>query len=175
MPDADLPILPSTRVAALLDRYPQLEDVLIGLAPPFRKLKNPLLRKGVAKVASLQHAAVVGGISAGELVNRLRAAVGQSAIASEELPPAATCSPDPPDWFDAARIVRSIDERAGDPDRMPIVGVLHAAARLRPTEIIELITAFVPAPGIDILRKKGFQVWSVKEGEESVRTFVTRI
>ena len=72
MTDADFPILPSTRVGALLDRYPQLEDVLIALAPPFKKLKNPLLRKGVARVASLRHAAVVGGMSAGELVNRLR-------------------------------------------------------------------------------------------------------
>jgi len=34
----DFPILPSTKVAALLDRYPQLEEVLIELAPPFKKL-----------------------------------------------------------------------------------------------------------------------------------------
>jgi hypothetical protein len=63
----DFPILPSTKVAALLERYPELEDVLIGLAPPFKKLKNPLLRKGVAKVASLKHAAAVGGMPVNDL------------------------------------------------------------------------------------------------------------
>jgi len=174
LPDADFPILPSTRVGALLDRYPQLEDVLIGLAPPFRKLKNPLLRKGVARVASLQHAAVVGGMSAGELVNKLRAAVGQSAMAPEDFPGAVSYFSDQPEWFDAAKIVASIDERPADSDKMPIASVLQAAARLHSTEIIELITTFVPAPGIDILKKKGFLVWSVREDGKLVRTYVLR-
>jgi hypothetical protein len=172
--DADFPILPSTRVGALLDRYPQLEDVLIALAPPFKKLKNPLLRKGVARVASLRHAAVVGGMSAGELVNRLRAAVGQSAIGPEDFPDAGSDFTDQPDWFDAAKIVASIDERTADPDKMPIASVLQAAARLHSTGIIELITTFVPAPGIEILRKKGFLVWPVREDGKLVRTYVSR-
>lgn len=174
MPDADFPILPSTKVGALLDRYPQLEEVLIGLAPPFRKLKNPLLRKGVSRVASLQHAAVVGGMSVGELVNKLRTAVGQSVIAPEDFPGAVSYFSDRPEWFDAARIVASIDERAADPDRMPIASVLQGAARLHSTEIIELITTFVPAPGIDILRRKGYLVWSVREDGKLVRTYVSR-
>jgi hypothetical protein len=49
----DLSIEPSTKVAALLDRYPELEDVLIEMALPFKKLRNPILRRSVAKVASL--------------------------------------------------------------------------------------------------------------------------
>src|SRR5579863_6697041 len=105
MPDDDFPILPTTKVGALLDRYPQLEDVLIGLAPPFKKLKNPLLRKGVSRVASLQHAAVVGGLSVSELVNKLRAAVGQNGVAPEDLPDAGSYLSGQPDWFDAAKIV----------------------------------------------------------------------
>jgi hypothetical protein len=80
--DRDFPILPSTKVAALLDRYPELEDILIGLATPFKKLKNPLLQKGVAKVASLGQAAAVGGMPVSELVNKLRAAVGQEPAAA---------------------------------------------------------------------------------------------
>ena len=174
MPDADFPILPSTKVGALLDRYPQLEDVLIGLAPTFKKLKNPLLRRGVSRVASLQHAAVVGGMSVGELVNKLRAAVGQSVIDPEDFPGAVSYFSDEPEWFDAAKIIVSIDERAADPDKMPIASVLQAAARLDSTEIIELITTFVPAPGIDILKRKGFLVWSVREDGKLVRTYVLR-
>lgn len=174
MPETDFPILPSTRVGALLDRYPQLEDVLINLAPPFKKLKNPLLRKGVSRVASLQHAAVVGGISVSELVNKLRAAVGQSGVAAEDFPDTASYFPDQPDWFDAAKIVASIDERAADPNKMPIASVLEAVARLHSTEIMELITTFIPAPGIDILKRKGFLVWSVRGDGTLVRTYVLR-
>jgi hypothetical protein len=84
VPRYDFPILPSTKVGALLDRYPELEDILIGLAPPFKKLKNPFLRRGVARVASLKHAAAVGGMPVNDLVNKLRAVVGQEAVASED-------------------------------------------------------------------------------------------
>jgi hypothetical protein len=49
-----LEITPSTRFAEMLDNYPELEDTLIGIAPSFKKLKNPFLRKSVAKVATLK-------------------------------------------------------------------------------------------------------------------------
>ena len=31
--DGGFRILPSTKVAALLDQYPEIEDILIGMAP----------------------------------------------------------------------------------------------------------------------------------------------
>jgi hypothetical protein len=70
-------ITPSLTVHALLAAYPELEDVLIGLAPPFKKLKNPFLRKSVAKVATIKHIASVGGVPLDELIARIREAVGQ--------------------------------------------------------------------------------------------------
>jgi hypothetical protein len=175
VPDRSFPILPSTKVGALLDVYPELEDVLIGFAPPFKKLKNPILRKAVAKVASLQQVAAVGRVSVHELVNKLRAAVGQEAIAFEEqLNGSVSYFSNRPDWFDATKIVVSIDERSGDSNKMPIATVLQEAARLQPAEIIELVTNFLPAPGIDIMRKRGLLVWSVQEQSELIRTSVSK-
>lgn len=46
-------ITPSVTVHTLLLEYPELEDVLIGIASPFKKLKNPILRKSVAKIATI--------------------------------------------------------------------------------------------------------------------------
>jgi hypothetical protein len=146
----------------------------MALAPPFRKLKNPLLRKGVAKVASLRHASVAGGIPLGELINRLRAAVGQSPLAPEDLPGEVSYFSDKPEWFDPANIVASIDERTADPDKMPVAGVLQAATRLHRAEILELITTFIPAPGIDIMKAKGLLVWSVRDEANRVRTYVLK-
>jgi len=167
--------LPSTKVGALLDLYPELEDLLIGLAPPFRKLKNRILRKSIGKVASLQQVAAVGGISVHELVNTLRAAVGQEAITPEgEDHGRESYFSSQPEWFDSTRIVASIDERSGDSNKMPVAAVLREAARLQPTEILELTTSFLPAPGIDILRKKGLLVWSVAEQPELIRTYVSK-
>ncbi len=172
MTDDGLPIMPSTKVAALLDRHPQLEDVLIEMAPPFRKLKNPILRKSVAKVASLRQAAAVGRVPVEELVNRLRAAVGQQPLAPEDLGDTVSYFAEQPDWFDRAKIVASIDERvSGDEDKMPIATVTQKAARLQPGEILELITTFLPAPGIDIMREKGYLVWSEQEEPELIRTY----
>ena len=73
-----LEINPTVTVHELLETYPQLENVLIELAPPFKKLNNPMLRRSVAKVATLKHIAVVGGIPLDDLVDKLREAAGQS-------------------------------------------------------------------------------------------------
>ena len=170
----DFPILPSTKVGALLDRYPQLEEILIGLAPPFKKLRNPLVRKGVAKVASLKQAAAVGGLPVEELVNKLRAAVGQEATASEDASGSIAYFSGQPEWFAASRIVLSIDERAADPNKMPIVAVLQKAVRLQAGEMLELVTTFLPAPGIEIMKRKGLRVWSVQREPELIRTYVSK-
>jgi Domain of unknown function (DUF1858) len=175
MPENKLPILPSTKVAALLDRYPQLEDVLIGLAPPFRKLKNPFLRKGVARVASLRQAAAVGGMSVSELVNKLRAAVGQPPIASDDADERAAYFSSQPEWFDAANVVESIDESKSDPRKMPVVTVLQRAATLQRGQILELITNFLPAPGIAIMKQKGFRVWSSQSTPDLIHTYISKL
>ena len=55
-------ISPKTKVLQLIETYPQLEDVLIEFAPAFKKLKNPVLCKTVARIATLQKAAAVGNV-----------------------------------------------------------------------------------------------------------------
>ncbi len=175
MPDSRFPITSSTKVAALLEEYPELEEVLIGMAPPFKKLRNPILRKSVAKVASLGQAAAVARMPAADLVNQLRAVVGQAPIAAEDVGEPVSYFSEQPDWFDEAKIVVSIDEReGGDQARMAITAVLEAAVRAERTEIVELITTFVPAPGIDLMRKKGLLVWCVQREPELVKTYFSR-
>lgn len=173
--ESEFPILPSTKVAALLEHFPELEDVLIGMAPPFQKLRNPILRKTVARVASLQQVAAVGHMPAHVLVNRLRTAVGQRNLTSEEAPSEADAYfKARPEWFEAARIVASIDEKASDPDTMPVVSILQRVASMEPGEILELITTFLPAPGIDVLRKKNLLVWTMEDESKLVRTYVCK-
>jgi hypothetical protein len=50
------PITKDTRVAALLRDYPETEELLIGMSPAFTKLRNPVLRRSVARVATLGQA-----------------------------------------------------------------------------------------------------------------------
>ena len=60
---ARCPITPATKVAELLESWPELEEALVAQAPAFRRLKNPVLRRTVARVATLEQAAGVGGIA----------------------------------------------------------------------------------------------------------------
>ena len=48
-----------TKIATLLKVYPELEERLIELVPAFDKLRNPILRRTIAKVTSLQQAAAM--------------------------------------------------------------------------------------------------------------------
>lgn len=69
-------ITPDTKVAELLKNYPELEGTILQFSPAFAALKNPVLRRTVAKVTSLQQAAKVGNINVVDMVNTLRKEIG---------------------------------------------------------------------------------------------------
>lgn len=168
------PITPDTKVAALLADYPELEEVLIAIAPPFKKLRNPILRRSVAKVASLRQAAAVGRVAVEEVVNKLRAEVGQAPISVEVSSDATSYFSSQPEWFDDGRVVASIDEQDVDPDVMPLRPLLLQATQMEEGEILELVTAHLPAPAIDIMKDKGFVAWSVDDGEQ-VKSYFSKL
>lgn len=170
MSPSNLDINPSVTVHALLEAYPELEEALIGMAPPFKKLKNPLLRRSVAKVATIKHIAAVGGVPLDELIARLREAVGQSE--SLESYDDQDYFGEQPDWFTPDKVVLSIDEaKVEGEDKMTLVVILKEAKNIGQGEIIELITSFLPAPGIDILKSKGYLVWTRKGPDNLIRSY----
>jgi len=168
-----IPITPDTKVAALLECFPELEEVLIGMAPPFKKLKNPVLRRSVAKVASLRQAAAVGRVPIDEMINQLRAAVGQAPVTHVEDDNAESYYSAEPPWFKQELVVTSLVESELDPDVMPLVPLIQTARSLTEGEIVELVTTYLPVPGIDIMRKKGFLSWSVEQ-DNITRTYFTK-
>jgi len=169
----DFIITPDTKVAALLEHLPELEEVLIGMAPPFKKLKNPVLRRSVAKVASLRQAAAVGRVPIEQMINQLRAAAGQEPVTLEAGNEGDPYHSTEPPWFQQERVVVSLVESEIDPDVMPLVPLMQTARGLAEGEIVELVTTYLPAPGIDIMRKKGFLCWSTEQGNVT-RTYFTK-
>jgi len=128
-------VTPSVTVHELLEAYPELEDVLVGIAPPFKKLKNPFLRKTVAKVATIKHISSVGGVPLNELIAKLRDAVGQPPInetfVDEEY------FIEQPEWYSLEKVV----------------------------------TTFLPAPGIDKLKAKGYLAWVKKDDDGLIKSY----
>ena len=166
------PITRDMRVAALLREYPETEELLIGLAPAFEKLRNPVLRRSVARVATLAQAAAVGRMSSDTLVNTLRTAVGQEPLESETSD-SSTYFEVQPEWFDPNAVTIVLRDEELDPTVMPINPLLRAAKDLGDGEIAELVTSHLPAPGIDILRAKGYRTWTLDDGDV-IRTYVLK-
>ncbi len=170
MTNSNVEITPSTTVYDLLEAYPKLEDVLIGMAAPFKKLKNPLIRKSIAKIATIKNIASVGGIPLDELIDDLRTAVGQST--KHDHYEDENYFSEQPDWFSNDKIVLSVEEaKLENKGEMTIVYILREATHVKPGEIIELITTFLPAPGINTLKSKGYSVWTVKEEGGVVKSY----
>ena len=170
MENDKLEITPSTKINDLLKAYPELEAVLLATAPPFKKLKNPFLRRGVARVASIRHVSSVGNVPLDALVNKLRVAVGQpvtdASYSQEEYFGAQ------PDWFSADEVAVTIDEdELDDKNKMTLVVIHEKAKDVAKGEIIELVTTFLPAPGIDIMKGKGYSAWSREEEGGVVRSY----
>jgi hypothetical protein len=155
-------ISPSTKVSDLLSAYPEIEDDLIRMAPPFKKLRNPILRRTIGRVATLKQVSAVGDIPLDDLINNLRKLVGQQEI--EKSYSAEDYFYNKPEWFSKDKISLSInEEKMENKNQMTLVTILLEAKNVKKGEIIELITTFLPAPGIDILKSKGYSVWTTKE------------
>lgn len=172
--ERDPVITPETKIGRLLDAYPELEDTLVGLAPAFAKLRNPVLRKTVAKVTTLRQAAKVGGVPLGKLINTLRRAAGDEQAFETEAGTATRS--EPPAWFDRSHVGDTFDARPLiDAGKHPLAHVMPRLEKAPPGKIIELITPFVPAPLIELLRTKGYAIWSDESEPGCIRTYIMRL
>lgn len=167
----NIDITPKTLVGDLLKNYPRLEDKLIEIAPVFKKLKNPVLRRTVAKVTTLKQAAVVGGVSLSLLINELRKEAGMD---NSEIEDDIFESIKPkPVWVEENKIVKEYDAREDlENGNHPAAKVTKDILELKENENYLLITPFVPAPLIKIMEDKGFETFTEKLEEELVKTYV---
>lgn len=158
-------ITPKTKIFDLLEDYPQLEDILIEMAPQFKKLKNPVLRKTIAKITNLNQAATIGGLNVEELINKLRKEVGQSNI--DTINEQENINTKQPDWFKESSIIKIIDIRdmlhAGE---QPVHEVMAEIKKLQNDKILKVITPFLPAPLVDKSLSLGYQHWLDKKSEQ---------
>jgi hypothetical protein len=153
----NLIITPKTKVLELIETYPQLEDVLIQYAPAFKNLKNPVLRRTVAKIATLQQAAAIGGVKTEELINRLRKEVGQEILSGET---GSAYNYLKPEWFSEEKIVKQLNASemlaAGE---HPVNQVIADLNHLEAGKIYELKAPFLTAPLIDKAASLGLTHW----------------
>ena len=160
-----LRIEPGTTVGALLEAYPDAEQLLIDLAPAFARLRNPVVRRTVAKVATLEQAAKIGGISLRTVIEKLCAFTGQPGVAINSAG-SADDSAGIPRWVTTGRVVEEVDAEAMLSRGVhPIGKVREAVAALVPGELVILRAPFRPEPLLDTMRRGGAQVYCAREGD----------
>ncbi len=161
MKNTKLIITPKTKVQQLIETYPQLEDVLTDYVPSFKILKNPVLKKTVASVSTLQQMAGMGSVKVEDLINRMRKEVGQDNITIEK---DMGYVMEKPVWFDEEKVVTEFDVReilaAGE---HPVNQVVSEVAKLNSGDIYKVIAPFLPAPMIDKITALNFKHWVVNE------------
>lgn len=166
-------ITPDTKILEMITEYPVLEEELIRFVPVFSKLKNPFLRKTVARVTTLRQAAVVGGLSLSDLIASLRKTINQDSIdlctgITQEVT-------EKPEWI-------SIFNKKYEYDTIedlnqgvhPLGKVVAETAHLADNDYYLLITGFIPQPLIDTLANKGFETYTDKINDTRFGTYIRK-
>jgi len=166
-------ITPHTKVGALLDAHPEIEDTLIAAVPAFVKLKNPILRATVAKLATLEQAAKVGNLPLPELIGLIRKALGEDDPAMEGALAATVATVWPP-WFREATVVEHLDVASVLAEGgHPLSKAKQALNTHPPGAIVVLASDFEPAPLLAQVQHEGLLAACIKEGQ-TFRTALRR-
>ena len=89
-------ITPKTTVHTLLKEYPFLLDFLAAYNPEFGKLTNPVVRRTMGRMATLEKASAMGNVPLNQLVDDIAAEIERqtgSRLTSATTPPPASTPP----------------------------------------------------------------------------------
>lgn len=164
-------ITPKTKIYDLLQAYPDLEETLVEASAEFKKLKNPVLRKTIARITNIGQAAVIANLNVEELVNRLRIKAGQDILGNLD-ETGSKYNTVRPDWFNKLEVVNNIDIREMlNKGEQPVHEVISALKRLNGNEILEVLAPFIPAPLLDKTLSLNYYHWIDKISDTEYRVY----
>jgi uncharacterized protein (DUF2249 family) len=163
-------------VAHLLDEHPELAEVLARYHAPFAQLSDPLRRRVMAPRITVADAAHMAGVSAGDLLAALRAAVGEVGPPRAASPPPAL-SPEArgSERHEMPALLAAVPEgrrvhldvresiRQGEE---PFARIMAAVKTLARDQAIVLHVPFEPIPLYDVLGKRGFGHWTERHAAD---------
>ncbi len=150
--DRKMKINAGTKISELISADKASIDAIAGVAKPFHRLKNPILRKVMASRVTIAEAAKMGGCQVTDIVSALTP-LGFEYEATE-ISQAETGQR--PEWLTAAENnvirydVRPIIESGTD----PLKAILGKFKDVAPGDILCIINSFVPTPLIRLLEQE---------------------
>ena len=106
-------LTPKTTIGTLLNEYPFLLSFLAGYHPEFKRLTNPVARRTVGRLATIERAAAMAGVPTATLLSDIAAAIAAKTGHSPSIGQTAAAGIDP---------IRQEELKA-------IIGELHAGRR----------------------------------------------
>ena len=163
-------ITSQSKLFDVLEAYPFLESQIVNIAPPFQNLKNPVLRRTVGKIATLEKVAQIGGMDAGRLVNTLRRAAGQEELGVESVLNVAIEIPrlaEDPAWIAGEPQFTVNGTELLQRGEVPLGKVNELLGQLEAGSYILLLTNFEPIPILDAMQKQNRKVFHKSHPDEA--------
>jgi uncharacterized protein (DUF2249 family) len=177
------------RVAQVLDRDPRLVDEFVRTSPAFERLRNPMLRRTMARIVTVEQAARIAGVEPALLIERLNRVVQGSG--TDDAPAASgtrvddnssstgktmssqLAEPMPAAIRDVAAD-RLIDLDVRDDlrsGREPFSRIMGARRSLRPGEVLRLRAIFEPVPLYQVMARQGLDHWTERLADDDWRVW----
>jgi len=121
------------------------------------------LKRTITRLASLRQASYLGGLSPENLVNILRAEVGQTPISDEEV--SIEVSTELPTWAKKEKQFNLNATELLEENKNPFSVMNQVYKKMKVGDVVLLESDFIPSPLIDEMRKKQAIV-VVLEGEK---------
>lgn len=156
-------ITSKSKLLDVLTAYPALEDQIVNIAPPFKNLKNPVLRRTVGSLATLETVAQIGGMDTAKLVNTLRRFIGQDELTEEASPKVnveGLRSSEDPAWIAGEPQFIVNGTALLEKGEVPVGRVNELIGQLSPDRFILLLTNFEPSPIISAMQKQNRKIFT---------------
>lgn len=162
-----------TKIAALLKYHPDALETIVSIAPDFKKLRNPILRKLMAGRTSIAMASKIGGVRPEDFFKALKPlgfeyddTGGPVEEIFEE-----SFMPDYLKNLDEDRLVsfdvRELIARGDDPLR----SIQDKVKSLSLGQVLLIINSFEPVPLIKLLERQGFKAYVKQVDGDTYETY----
>jgi uncharacterized protein (DUF2249 family) len=162
------------RVSEVLAAKPSLLEVFVSVSPAFSRLRNPALRRVMARLVTVEQAARVAGVEPALLLARLNEEMGAAQSVNWGVPTEqggnmqTVAGAASKQLEEAIRTVALTPERVVELDvreelragREPFSLIMGAVRQVPAGGALMLRAIFEPVPLYDVLKRRGFAHWT---------------
>ncbi|WP_445955733.1 DUF2249 domain-containing protein [Yeosuana sp.] len=165
------PINANTKIARILKEHPDALEAIISINPKFEKLRNPLLRKVLARRTSLAMASKMAGCSVNDFFVKLEPLgfkIDTETLPGEEKPK------ELPAFITTLKKEQIIDFDVRDiltSGKDPLNLILDKIKTVQSGQALKIINTFEPVPLIKMLEKQGFDTFTDTISDDLIETY----